>query len=358
MEKYRKVDLFTLELGSDLCLQKCLDEILKAVSLIREEIFAKYGVVIPKICVKENDSLKPREYVIKINEYSAGRFEFKKNALLILDTGFVSAEMDGNLIKEPVFGVSGLWIPKGKRDAAEQNGYEVLTTSRLIKVHLTEKIKENLSSVVTTQYVGELFNEMIKENRFLCTQIVKKYGTSALTVVKLVLCSLLEEGVSIRNLLPILETISTEPTFERAKIPALVNKVRCVVIPDIIASLDENNNEIKVLLLSQRLLEFMFDSITKNGEIIFAPAARNRFTDELSLRLREMSEQGLSSIVLCVEPLRYRVKLLLDSLGFSNVHVLSDVEMNVALKKFNTSLYIFKEIGVDFVPSVGMDTCD
>ena len=47
MEKFRKLDLFTLELGSDLCLGDCLDEILKTISLFRKEIFAKYGVVIP-----------------------------------------------------------------------------------------------------------------------------------------------------------------------------------------------------------------------------------------------------------------------------------------------------------------------
>ena len=46
MEKYRKLDLFTLELGSDLCLEKCLNEILKTIPLIREETFDKYGVVI------------------------------------------------------------------------------------------------------------------------------------------------------------------------------------------------------------------------------------------------------------------------------------------------------------------------
>ena len=95
MEKYRKLDLFTLELGSDLCLEKYLNEILKTISLIREEIFDKYGVVIPNVRVKNNKTLKPLEYVIKVNGYSSGRFEFKKNLFLILDTGFVKTEMSG-----------------------------------------------------------------------------------------------------------------------------------------------------------------------------------------------------------------------------------------------------------------------
>ena len=342
MEKYRKLDLFTLELGSDLCLEKCLNEILKTIPLIREEIFDKYGVVIPNVRVKDNKTLKPLEYVIKVNGYSSGRFEFRKNSFLILDTGLVKTEMSGKPAKEPVFGIPGLWITKGRKAEAEKNGYAVLTAERMIKVHLIETIKENLSSVITTQYVGELLDEVLKENEFLCTQIVKKYGSASLSVVKLVLCSLLDEEVSIRNLIPILETISNEPEYERAKIQALVNKVRCAIIPDVIESLGDCNNDIKALILSQKLSQYMFDNITE--------------TEEIASKIREMREQGFSPVVLCAEPHRYSVKILLASLGISNIHVLSDMETVAAIRKMNTSLHVFATIGEDFELAAGCDS--
>ena len=356
MEKYRKLDLFTLELGSDLCLGKYLNEILKTIPLIREEIFDKYGVVIPNVRVKGNKTLKPLEYVIKVNGYSSGRFEFRKNSFLILDTGSVKTEMSGKPAKEPVFGAPGLWITKGRKAEAEKNGYVVLTAERMIKVHLVEKIKENLSSVITTQYVGELMDEVLKENEFLCTQIVKKYENAALTVVKLVLCSLLDEEVSIRNLIPILEPISNEPKYERAKLQVLVNKVRCAIIPDVIDSLGDCNNYIKALMLSQKISEHMFDNLTETGEIAFDPVTRKLFSNELSLKISEMIEQGLSPVVLCVEPLRYSVKILLTSLGISNIHVLSDMELSIAVRKLNISLYVFATIGEDFEPPAECDS--
>ena len=356
MEKYRNLDLFTLELGSELCLEKCLNEILKTIPLIREEIFDKYGVVIPSIRIRENKKLKPLEYVIKVNGYSSGRFEFRKNSFLILDTGFVKTEMSGKSVKEPVFGAPGLWITKGRKAEAEKNGYVVLSFSRIIRVHLSETIKENLSSVITTQYVGELLDEVLKENEFLCTQIVKKYENAALTVVKMVLCSLLDEEVSIRNLIPILETISNEPKYDRAKLQVLVNKVRCAIIPDIIDSLGDCNNYIKALFFSQKLSEHMFDNLTETGEIAFDPVTRKLFYNELSLKISEMIDQGLSPVVLCVEPLRYSVKLLLVSEGISNIHVLSDMEMTAAIRKMNTSLQVFATIGEDFEPPVGCDS--
>lgn len=355
MDKYRKLDLFTLELGSDLCLEKTLEEILKSIPLIREEIFEKFGVVIPNVRIKENKALKPLEYVIKVNGYASGRFEFKKNSILILDTGFVKTEMSGKPVKEPAYEFPGLWIAKGKRVEAEQNGYVTLTAPKVIRVHMKEKIKENLSSVITTQYVGELLDEVLKENEFLCTQIVKKYGNASLTVVKLVLCSLLDEEVSIRNLIPILETISNEPKYERAKLQSLVNKVRCAIIPDIIDSLG-NNNDIKVLLLSQKLSEYMLANQTANGEISVDPATRKLFFNELTMKISQMTDQRFSSVVLCAAVLRYSVKLLLDSLGISDIPVLSDMDMTAAIRKINTSLHVFATIGEDFEPPAGCDS--
>ena len=356
MEKYRKLDLFTLELGSDLCLEKCLNEILKTITLIREEIFDKYGVVIPNVRVKGNKTLKPLEYVIKVNGYSSERFEFRKNSFLILDAGFVKTKMTGKPAKEPVFGIPGLWITKGRKAEAEQNGYAVLTAARIIKVHLIETIKENLSSVITTQYVGELLDEVLKENEFLCTQIVKKYENASLTVVKLVLCSLLDEEVSIRNLIPILETISNEPKYERAKLQSLVNKVRCAIVPDIIGSLGNSNNNIKALVLSQKLSEYMFDNMTETGEIAFDPVTRKLFFNELSSKISEITVQGFSPVVLCVEPLRYSVKLLLVSEGISKTHVFSDMELSIAVRNLNISLQVFATIGEDFELPAGCDS--
>ena len=356
MEKYRKLDLFTLELGSDLCLEKCLNEILKTIPLIREDVFDKYGVVIPNVRVRDNKTLKPLEYVIKVNGYSSGRFEFRKNSFLILDTGSVKTEMSGKPAKEPVFGAPGLWITKGRKAEAEKNGYVVLSFSRIIRVHLSETIKENLSSVITTQYVGELLDEVLKENEFLCTQIVKKYRNASLTVVKLVLCSLLDEEVSIRNLIPILETISNEPKYERAKIQSLVNKVRCAIIPDVIDSINENNNDIKVLFFSQKLSQYMFDNITETIEIAFDSVTRKLFSNEISLKISEMINQGFSPVVLCVEPLRYSVKLLLVSEGISKTHVFSDMELSIAVRNLNISLQVFATIGEDFELPAGCDS--
>ena len=110
MEKYRKTDLFSLELGIDLCSEEWIYELVKSIQSLRKEFFERYGVVIPKVHVIDDIKLKPLEYVIKVNGYEAGRFEFQSDSILIVDTGSVKKEMQGKPGIEPAFGASGMYL--------------------------------------------------------------------------------------------------------------------------------------------------------------------------------------------------------------------------------------------------------
>ena len=105
MNKYRQIDLFTLELGNALCQEASLNNILKTITSIREDIFEQYGVVIPSVRVKDNKSLSPFEYVIKISGLETARYELKKDSLLILDLGNVTSKMRGTKTKDPTYGL-------------------------------------------------------------------------------------------------------------------------------------------------------------------------------------------------------------------------------------------------------------
>ena len=80
MEKYRKIDLFTLELGYALCDEEHLESILKPIVEIRENIFEKQGVAIHHVRVKDNQKLLPFEYVIKVSGCEVARYTLKKDS--------------------------------------------------------------------------------------------------------------------------------------------------------------------------------------------------------------------------------------------------------------------------------------
>ena len=161
MNKYRQIDLFTLELGSALCQEASLNSILKTITSIREDIFEQYGVVIPSVRVKDNKSLSPFEYVIKISGLETARYELKKDSLLILDLGNVTSKMRGTKTKDPTYGLPAIWISSARKEEAKEKGYFIVTQEKLIRTLLFEEIKKNLAEVITSQYVEDLLNEII-----------------------------------------------------------------------------------------------------------------------------------------------------------------------------------------------------
>ena len=190
-------------------LKKNLDNILKEIAKIRNEIFNLHGVVIPDIRIKENDELNSLEYVIKVSVITRGNFKFSKNKTLIINLASEKITMDGKPCKEPAYGYPGLWIPTKKITEAITNGYTVLTYQKVIKVHMREIIEDNLSSVLTIQYVSDLLNEVSVDNPVLYKNLFMIYGDRTIAVIQKYLCSLLKERLSITDINTILESINT-----------------------------------------------------------------------------------------------------------------------------------------------------
>ena len=345
MEKYRELNLFTLELGYGLCNEEHLETILKSIVEIRNNIFDQYGVVIPHVRVKDNQKLHPLEYVIKVSDCEVDRFTIKKDSILIIDTGCVSTKLKGTATKDPSFDTSALWISSEKEDEAKANGYVIATYNKIIKVHLEEIIKKNLSSVITIQYVSDLLDEVFLDNqRSLCEIIARKYVYNSYILVKELLQSLLKEKISIRNIIPILETIATEQKIERIEIPKLYEKIRLSIAPQIIAPLIEKNY-LRAFRLNQKLSEYFLDN---GNEITKYYVAEREVIKSFTKEFEEKSGKLDSTpIVLCVSPIRHIVETFIHNIcHIQNVIVIADTEAASAMEVFgNMCLQIISDFG-------------
>ena len=341
MEKYRELDLFTLELGNGFCSKRSLDETLKTVALLRDEIFEQFGVVIPSIQVKNNSQLKSLEYVIKVNGLSAGEFVFKRNSLMLVNTGNVKSEIEGKLVDEPVFGIDALMIPVSKREEAVKKGYVVLTLQRILQTHLREIIKENLSSVITTQYVTELLEDINSKNKSLYSFLFKKYESMTLQIVKDILKSLLDEEVSIRNILPILETIADAEKSSKMDTSNILRKVRSAIAPNIIAPFLKNNH-LDFVLISPDFSNYLLAHESELKNFVYDSSIRAKFIDELS----KVNNKTMYSGIVCHSASRKALKNYLENICLMpKVPVFSEVEFINAIKKMNFESNMICEIG-------------
>ena len=324
MQKYRKIDLFTLELGSSLCEEAFLNSILKSISTIREEIFEQYGVSLPLIRVKDNQKLLPFEYVIKVFGLETARYELKKDSLLILDIWKVTSKMRGTKTKEPAYGLPALWISVARKVEAKEKGYLVVSHEKLIRTILVEEIKNNLAEVINFQYVEELLNEVVISNRALCEQLARKYESELLPVIKEVLKTLVKEEVNITDIISILEVIANSAKTDCENIDWLVEKCRLAVAPYIISPLMEKDS-LYLISIGMNLSSY----ISKHSRVIFTFSFDKKILRQLRNEILSIVDnQKVTPVIICCSGIRKEICFLINELCIlPGLKVISDDEL-------------------------------
>ncbi len=334
MQKYRKIDLFTLELGSSLCEEAILNSILKSISTIREIIFEQYGVSLPPIRVKDNQKLLPFEYVIKVSGLETARYELKEDSLLILDIGEVTSKMRGTKTKEPAYGLPALWISTARKEEAKEKGYLVVSHEKLIRTILVEEIKNNLAEVINFQYVEELLNEVVISNCALCEQLARKYESELLPVIKEVLKTLVKEEVNITDIISILEGIANSPKSNCENIDCIVEKCRLAVAPYIISPLMVEDS---LYLISVGL--GLSSYISKHSRCIFTFSFDKKILRQLrNVILSIVDDQKVTPVIICCSSIRKEICFLINELCIlPGLKVISDDELAAVRSRLRIS---------------------
>ena len=334
MNKCRQIDLFTLELGNALCQEASLNSILKTITSIRENIFEQYGVVIPSVRVKDNKSLSPFEYVIKISGLETARYELKKDSLLILDLGNVTSKMRGTKSKDPTYGLPAIWISSARKEEAKEKGYFIVTQEKLIRTLLFEEITKNLAEVITTQYVEDLLNEIIVSNHALCDQIARKHGAESVSIIKEVLKALLKDQVNITDIISILETIANSAKTNCENIDCLVDKCRVAIAPYIISPLitDGNLNLISIVIkFSNYILDHSKDILSYS----YDRKILSQFRNEL---LSILDNLEITPVIVCFDRIRKEVSFIINELALlPGIKVITDKELAAVRNRIHIS---------------------
>lgn len=334
MNKYRQLDLFTLELGSALCQEASLNSILKTITSIRGDIFEQYGVVIPSIRVKDNNSFSPFEYVIKVSGLETARYELKKDSLLILDLGNVTSKMRGTKTKDPTYGLPGIWISSVRKKDAKEKGYFIVSHEKLIRALLFEEIKKNLSEVITSQYVEDLLNEIIVSNRALCDQLARKHGAESVSIIKEVLKALLKDEINITDIISILETIANSAKTNCENIDWLVEKCRVAIAPYIISPLMTVGN-LNLIPIGIDFSNYILDHSKDILSFSYDRKLLGQFRNEL---LSILDNLEVTPVIVCFDRIRKEVSFIINELALlPGIKVITDKELAAVRNRIHIS---------------------
>ena len=202
------VDVLELELGYGLV--RLADaanggNLLEKIAKVRQELAMEIGLAMPMIRIRDNMQLPPDHYRVKIRGAVVDEGDIYADRLMAMDSGLASGSLDGVHGREPAFGLDAIWIDPNLRHRAETLNYTVVDAASVMTTHLTEIVRRHADELLSREEVSKLV-EQLKETapRLVEDLVPAQVKTGELQKV---LQSLLREGVPIRDLETIVETV-------------------------------------------------------------------------------------------------------------------------------------------------------
>ncbi len=181
-------------------------DLLDRVVMIRRQVALELGTVVPIIRLRDNIQLNPNQYIIKIKGIQVSEGEILFDHYMAMNPGYVEEEITGIPTFEPSFHLPAIWITENQRERAESMGYTVVDPPSIIATHLTEIIRQHIAELLSRQDVQGLVDNIKESNPVLVEELVPKL--LGLGEIQKVLQNLLKEGISIRDLQTVFETLA------------------------------------------------------------------------------------------------------------------------------------------------------
>ena len=320
---YRLVQLLNVEMGGDL---------LERIAQIRRQTALDLGIILPSIRVRDNLQLSPNSYQIKLKGVPMETGEVYPERYLAMTAGDPVGNLAINGIHaiEPAFGLPALWIEAKDKDLAEMSGYTVVSASAVISTHITEVIKKCASEILSRFDVQQLIDNLKKEvSEDYVDDIMKDISIGD---VQVVMQNLLKEGVAVRDLKTILETISLQAKV--SKVPTfLTEHVRVALSRNICKQNLSDTGELFAITLSPDIEQMIAKGASPDGQSVSVdPTLTKKMLEQLNIELEKaITATGNQPVILCQTPIRYLFRRLIER-AFPQIAVMSYAELNPSVK--------------------------
>jgi flagellar biosynthesis protein FlhA len=208
-EEMLNVDMLQLEVGYGLIpfVDSAQDgELLNRIQSIRKQFAMNNGFIVPPVHIKDNLQLSPNQYTFSLKGVKVAQSDILPGHFMAMDPGMVTERIQGIATTEPAFGLPALWITSDKKDRAQIAGYTVVDCTTVMATHISEIIKQYSHELIGRQEVQGLLDNLANNYPKLVEELVP--GVLSLGIIMRVVQNLLKEGVSIRDLRTILETMA------------------------------------------------------------------------------------------------------------------------------------------------------
>ena len=287
-------------------------EFLDRVRSIRRQFALEMGLVIPPIHIRDNLQIKSTEYQILLKGVKIAGAELMVNHYLIMDPGDSTRKIEGVETKEPAFNLPAVWIPEGKKEEAKLAGYTVVDSVTVMATHLTEVLRKHSSELLGRQEVQNLLDNLSKPYPKAVEELVP--NLLSLGAVQKVLQNLLQEQISIKDMLTIVETLADYAPL--TKDPELLTEyVRHKLSRSIISPYISEDGVLELITMAQDVEDLLLKGIqkTEHGSYLsIDPKVANPIITSIKKEAEKAMAKNIQPILMTSPAIRRHLKKMVE----------------------------------------------
>ncbi|GAB4119596.1 MAG: flagellar biosynthesis protein FlhA [Sideroxydans sp.] len=296
-EDVAPVDVLGLEVGYRLIplVDRAQDgDLLRRIKGIRKKFTQDMGFLPPAVHIRDNLDLPPSAYRITLKGAEIGTAEAHAQQLLAINPGNVSGSLPGTPTKDPAFGLPAIWIDTALREQAQAMGYTVVDAGTVVATHMSHLIHQNAAELLGRQELQQLLDHLAKIAPKLVEGLIP--DLLPLTTVQKVMQNLLDEGMHIRDMRTILETLAEHaPKTQDAGV--LTALVRVALGPAIVQQFYPAAQELQVIGMDKEL-EYVLGQALQAGGSAIEPGLANTLLNETRIATEKQERLGLPTVLL------------------------------------------------------------
>jgi len=311
--------------------------LLARVGVVRRQLAADLGIVIQPVRIHDDAALQSHEYSVRVRGADVARGRIIPGHRLAINPGGAVLDIAGIPTTEPAFGLPAVWIEDGARAEAEALGYTVVDSESVIVTHLTETIRRHVDELLTRQETKKLIDTLKEQNAAVVEEVIP--DRLGLGEVQRVLQQLLREGVPIRDLGTILETIGDRASVTRDPL-LLAEYARQALGRTITSNFLDESSTLRAIsldpLLEQEVAEAL--SLTSEGEFLaMDPTRAQALVQALAGHVDRATASGLRPVLICSSRVRRHLRKLLEH-AFPQLPVISYNEIVTGVRVETTGM--------------------
>jgi flagellar biosynthesis protein FlhA len=300
-------------------------ELLRRIKGIRKKFAQEIGFLPPAVHIRDNLELRPTGYKISLKGVEIGSGESHPGQFLAINPGMVTDTLAGVQVSDPAFGLPAIWIDAATRESAQTMGYTVVDASTVIATHLNQLMSSHAAELLGRQEMQGLIDHLNKESPKLIEDLVPKI--LPLSTVQKVLQNLLVEGVHVRDMHSIVESLN-ECASQTQEANALTAMVRIVLGRAIIQHIAPGNQEVPVMTLDNRLERLLLQALQATGPegSGIEPGLADTLLTHVAQATRLQEQLGHTPVLLVPASMRAMLARFLRR-SLPQLKVISDAEM-------------------------------